>query len=630
MNGIKQMEMKRAGVGRVSRWAVLALLAIGAAAENASANVLEQVPGDAAFVVKVKNLQHLSDRLADYAQQWGIAGLQPGMDNPLGAFKQETGISEGLAADGEMAVYLMEFPMDGEEPLPVGILPVEDYAAFLKNFPDARTEGDITSVTLNTGDPAFVANREGYAVIGMNREAVMPAANAGVKAGEAASTQLNEKDITFHLNIAALREELLPKIEEGRREVLQQIDEVAGPDGDEQAAAFAKFVPLAKAIVNQVLNVGEGFITNTETLTYGLTFGDAGISATYLMDFTKDGYASEVLAMAKPTAEPLVTGLPASQYIFVGGAVSNPEATKKITSDFLAPIRKELDGDDPQMQALSKWLDAAETYFASTTGQRFGMVSPGEEGGIEQIQTLNVMLGDAKAIAEAQKNLLATQDEMLNSMIMSLLGGGGEAGAAPAEGEQQPKVETTLTPNAKTVEGVAFTEFTTDAQPGSAPPKTTVEAVVQQVLANMQMQNQSGLFGVIDPQHFLLSSGGTDEMLASAVKAAKANENALAENEQFAQAGKTLPKERLGVVYVPLDVAIASAVQLANANGMQVSIEVPPDLVPFAFTATTESNSTFRVDGYLPSETLQALVAAGLQIQMQMQQNQQGGQPGEL
>ena len=49
----------------------------------ARAQVLQQVPTDALVVIKIKNLQDVSTKIAALSQQWGLANIRPELNDPL-------------------------------------------------------------------------------------------------------------------------------------------------------------------------------------------------------------------------------------------------------------------------------------------------------------------------------------------------------------------------------------------------------------------------------------------------------------------------------------------------------------------------------------------------------------------
>ena len=72
------------------------------------AQVMDQVPADALMVIKVNNLDTTSQQFAKWAQDVGLAALNPQLADPLKSLQQQMGINEGLATNGEMAIAMLD------------------------------------------------------------------------------------------------------------------------------------------------------------------------------------------------------------------------------------------------------------------------------------------------------------------------------------------------------------------------------------------------------------------------------------------------------------------------------------------------------------------------------------------
>ena len=81
---------------RQIRLAITALVLVICLVARTRADVLEQVPEDALVVVKVSNLQSLSNKLSKFAEDIGLAQAAPQFSNPLNALQEHAGIKEGL------------------------------------------------------------------------------------------------------------------------------------------------------------------------------------------------------------------------------------------------------------------------------------------------------------------------------------------------------------------------------------------------------------------------------------------------------------------------------------------------------------------------------------------------------
>jgi hypothetical protein len=113
------------------------------------ADVLDQVPADAAIVMKVNHIADTNTRLATMLQQLGVTDLVPTMKDPLQTLEDSSGLGAGLDTKRDAAAFFtaenltngMEGRMAG-----VALLPVSDYKAFLGSTDVVRTENETTVV----------------------------------------------------------------------------------------------------------------------------------------------------------------------------------------------------------------------------------------------------------------------------------------------------------------------------------------------------------------------------------------------------------------------------------------------------------------------------------------------------
>src|SRR3954470_9652418 len=99
-------------------------------ATAARAQVLTMVPADAMVVIKIKNVQDVSAKIAVLSQQWGLANIRPELNDPLGTLLAAANLGPGLDKAGEAAVAIMQPKPEGGEPNMVILVPVSDYKAF--------------------------------------------------------------------------------------------------------------------------------------------------------------------------------------------------------------------------------------------------------------------------------------------------------------------------------------------------------------------------------------------------------------------------------------------------------------------------------------------------------------------
>src|SRR5947207_4455765 len=130
---------------KVLRRATVAIVALSLLLCSAvRAQGIKQLPANPLVVIKIKDPEGISKKLADWSQKLGLANFDPAFGDPLGALKKQLNIKDGLDSKGEVVVGIYEPPQAGDEPLVVALLPVSDYKAFLANLANLKTEGEVS------------------------------------------------------------------------------------------------------------------------------------------------------------------------------------------------------------------------------------------------------------------------------------------------------------------------------------------------------------------------------------------------------------------------------------------------------------------------------------------------------
>jgi hypothetical protein len=575
---------------------------------TARADVLEQVPSDALVVFKVNNLKATSDKVAKLANDLGLAQMVPPMADPLGFLQQQVKMTNGVDSAGELAfAYLDADKFDGDDEKSfVVLIPVTDYQAFIGNWADAQTDGAVSQVKMGeSDDPGFISNWGSYAALSANRDIVAnKPANPGLKFPAVTTKELSGKDAILVANFKALGPKLQPKLRENREKILGEIEKEMANDPQS-----AKFAPVAKAVVGQMMNIADGFLGTSEAATFGLSLTNDGILASLVSEFQPDSYAGQLATNAKNTPDHKLAGIPAGKYLFFGGSVSDPESTNKCLDDLAQPILREVLAIGPEFKAAQDYYDGLKAYVGASTGSSIGLMAPSGALGAESlIQGVNIQRGNAKQMLEGYKKMMESQQALMTAL------------GVPAE-----QMKISYAPNAKTVAGVPFdamkSEFNFD-------PNDPSSAQAQQFMNMLYGPNGATvMLGVLDEKTLVQAIGLKDEATESVVAAAKGNLAPLADLPTVRAVSGNLPKNNMAVFYVPVDEIVNTGLNYAKQFGVPVQIQLPPDLPPVGAAFATEG-SAMRADFYVPSQLVQSLVAAGMQAAMQMQGGGGGGGGG--
>jgi hypothetical protein len=568
------------------------------------AQVLQQVPGDSLVVFKVNNLKAGSDKFAKLAQDLGLAAMSPELADPLGALQAKLHVQQGLKTDGEMAIVFVDPAVvngDNEKAMLV-LLPVSDYKAFLGNWADAKTEAGISEVKMaDNPEPAYIANWGSYAALSPAKEVIAKKpTGSGLSVPAVTAKEMMGKDAVLYANFAALKAKLLPQLQQSRTQIMSDMDEHLKAE-----PKLTKYAPTIKTLVNQFLNVAEGFLNQTQAATIGLALVPEGINTTTLAEFIPGSYAATTFTAVKNTDAPLLNGLPTGKYLVYGGGVSDPAVAGKVVSDFIDPVVKELMAVGPEMKPVQDYVAALKAYIGAQKGQTFGVIAPNGAVGAEPLlQFMAVQNGDAKVMSDSYSKMTQAQAD-----VMTAFGVPGTAAVKPV-----------FNPNAKTLDGVTFNQIVTKVDANAQDP-----AMMQQAQVMNMIYGPNGAvvnYGVLAPDKMLVASGVSDQLLSSAIAATKANQAPLADNDKIKAVAAQLPKQRVFVMYVPIDDIVTTGLNYAKQFGFAMNVQLPPDLPPVGMTGATEGTA-IRVDSHIPTTLVQSLVAAGMQAAMQMQ----GGGP---
>ena len=587
----------------ISRRIVLALTLAIAMTQLAAAQVLEQVPDGALVVAKVRNLAETNTKLAAFFKDLGVDQLSPELADPLAAIKKHLNISQGLDEKGEIAFIYVDpsvSSVDDDHSMMI-LVPVTDYKAFTGNFPEAKTEGDFTETKFgHDPDPSYITPWGKFAAISPSKELLGKKPAGGVKLTGLTAKEIANKDAIFYVNMAAVRKMALPKLKDQRENLIGEA--TRSFTGDKE-----KYVPLVKAMVNQVLNIAEGYLNDANSATYGISFGANGINGTLMSEFEPGTYSGDLVTRVKNGDGSMLTGLPNTKYIAYGGAVATPEVSAKIIDDFTGPIMKEVSALGDEGKAITQYIDSFKKMSTAIKGGSFGMLIPsgmlGQDSIFQVVETIN---GDSKAIGDAQKSLMDNQQELMKIL--------------QPNGELQQKV--TFTPAVKTVDGVQLdqmtTEFTGDA--------TTPQAQQMQQMMTM-MYGPGGmkmLTGSIDNDSRIITIATSDDTTQQLITAAKTKDAALGKTDGVTAVTAELPSSKFAVMYFAVDNLITTGLKYAGAMGMNLPINLPPNQPPVGVSMGTEGTAV-RVDTFVPTQLVKSITAAVIQFQMQMQGGGQGG-----
>ena len=625
----------------VRRVAAAAAVAAAMLCARVHAQVLDQVPSDAFAVFEIKSLDGMNTKVAKMAKTFGLDEMNPDFKDPLAALLEKGHISKGVdkSGDAAMAMFLPEKHKKDEkhaegekpkklsaeqeeekeekagkagggahheEPVAVAWSPVTDYDAFVGNFKKADTAeagGDITAVQdpEQAGKTMYIAHRGKYAFMSDKKDR-LESKHVGMKLAGAALHELNSKDAVFFFNMPLLRDRAVPEIKAHRGEWIDELHKTLAGE-----AQFKPYGPVIDTLVNECLDTAETFLNDADAIVFSVNMSDAGFAGGGLVSFKADSKYGKTVASLKPGSTPLLAGLPDKKYFVFGGASVDPKVFGGIVADTLDPIIKSLkDANNDTGKKIASLLETAKTVYATADHSAVGLVMPTKALGQESLlQEIAVVNGDSKIIADGEKKMLVEASDMMGLM--------------PQNAGMKTKI--VMGPD-KSVDGVNLTGYTTKFEFDENDPKGMQ---AQQMLAMMYGPNGiGGTFGAVNAKTFILTQGAGDELLKEAVDAAKDGKDVLSDTAGVKLVSGELPKHAIIVYYVALDNIVSTVVRYAQGFGVPIKMKLPPNLAPIGVSIGVEE-ATIRMDGFLPTSTVQSLIAAGIQAYTQLQGGPGGG-----
>ncbi len=559
----------------------------------ARAQALDQVPEDALVVFKVRNVGELSGKVAKLAKTLGLDQQEPKLADPLGALMEESGMTAGINKAGDMAIAFIDPDKTGGNPdrSVVVLVPTSDFKAFLTNFDGVADAGGGVSKgqPKKGGEEVFLASWGAYAAVTPNKD-ILAKKPVGLKLAGFSAKESDSKDILMYANIKAVRAKALPELKKGREQMIAQIQQ--GLEGE----GAAKFAPLAKVAANGLIDIAERFITDGHSGVVSMNLSDAGITATAGADFEPTSYLGKLALQIKPAQGSLLAGLPDRKYFFFGGGSADPAVTGKLMSDLLDPIIKEM-AAVPEAAKFVPAMEAVKKSYSTMSGWSIGYVAPSGALGQESVlQQVAVMRGDSKTVLESQRTIMASMADFMKLMPQQ-------------EGQS---IEFISKPAAKTVAGVTFDSFETKMK---FPEDDAQAAQVQQMMALIYgPQGMAGVYGAVDAKTAVASQGGSDELIADLVAAAKANADTLSAQASVRAVAAELPKTRNAEMYLDVGTLVNTGIRYAKGFGTPVNVKLPNDLPPIGFSSGADSTA-IRVDMHIPTKLLEGLMSAYLQAQ---------------
>lgn len=311
----------RISIGRCSLLsaAYVALMAGLNPALAAPPAVLDRVPGNAPVVIALRSMKAASEKVNKFAAAVGMPAPE-GDGNPVAMAGKMLG-TPGLNAEGSMAIAIVpgadgKVVMGedaGDDTTGVILIPVTDYAAFVKAMGGEKSDG-VTNVDID-GRPGFIKDLTGgYAALtivpGLLEKFDGKPGNAAAHAamlGKNGAGIADSADVLIVANIAQMQDQL----KEGVQQMKDQAEQMTAMMGEQGAGVGAGIGMAQKAL--------ETFSKDATCGVVGLSFSDSGVTLDAGAQF-REGTEGAKMFNAPGKAGGLMARVPNLPY-YLAGAV---------------------------------------------------------------------------------------------------------------------------------------------------------------------------------------------------------------------------------------------------------------------------------------------------------------------
>lgn len=532
------------------------LLAAGLAATPAVAipPALDRVPAEAPIVIGIRDLNHLFTSV----ERWtGVFAPEEEMEE-LAMVEDILG-TPGVNADGSAAVVL-NFVPGAEEPIPVIIVPVSDYEAFVEAMNGQA--GDGVSTLEIEGEEAYARNLGGgFVALGPDFDAVSDfqgesgrLAAHEARLGKNAAAAADDADLFVIVDLQAMR----PFLEMGMQQMEQSMAMAGMMGGEAVQAQMEMMMGAARAVVD------EG-----RTAFIGMGSGEDGLWLDFAGQFAEGSDTAGVFAEGG-NAGALLNKLPPIDYIAAFAIDTSSEGIRGLMGQ-MAELNQGM-GFGIDVGQMAELVNGQATVIGVTPGLFAG----------------GLFANTVQFTATARpQELLEKSAEMIREM------------------------------DGQTQQGLKFsTSFEKDAAKAGDTPLHAYGVTMEvdpndenAMMASMAMQQMAMIFGAeAGPKGFiaLTDNGMYQTMSRNTTLMSKALDSGggLDSKAGIEAVSKRLPDNRTGVAYVNVKgVTDMVAPMLAMMGGVDLG-EIPEDLSPIAMSLSTGGGGMHsRV--FMPADVLQ-------------------------
>ncbi len=547
---------------------------------------IDLIPDGAQFALVVPDMAAVQGKLKTFGDAVGIP-----IPDVMAEMRRDAGLEKGVKAAGPFLLVIQDLAPaleSDQEPDVVGIMAVEDRAAFLSNFPDAGPEAAGGLIMLNNPEgPKWAKFFGGFVAFSDGKEALESFRQSGEsripeRAGVEGKSCIKRADAFAYINMESLAPLLTAHIDdlvETLTEELEATEEINPMPGGPAAAVamYRMYADIAKAVVR-----------DAQTLIVGLDLSRQGVGLTKALHFKPESKVAGYLHLGSGHAGEQLARLPEKPFIFALAFDGESVPLGRLYKRMLGSIPEEAE-EEVFAGLKEKWVGLIDDFrkgafvaYAPPQGAMMG-------GGLLNAAYV-YEVRDPSAFRKAIRESL----EELNGFTIPLPA---EAAGDEAEGPAGITYATSYTPSALQIDGVDVDQFRFSV---NMPPEMMQQMGPMAAILGMFM-NYNGYVAVRGDQ-LIVTTTADPAAMKELLQSADAGD-ALGTKGSIVKVRSTqLPKNTAGEFYVGLD-GIAEVVNMFVGMMGRPPIRVPADLPPIAGAiAPADGGLLYRL--FVPSTTI--------------------------
>lgn len=573
---------------RLTVLAGTALLSLPAWADVPGA--LDRVPTDAVMVFAIRDLDQFHARFTKLLKDLNVDPGAKGDDKFAMALSLVD--TPGINRKGSAAMALMpdnkakaaeankagedameEEPSEGPGPM-VMIIPVTDYAAFVKAFGGEAAGANIVELTGPKDSDAFSGPMfakdigGGYAAMGPMKDVVETFDGSAGRMAEHTRTLgivggriADKADTVIVTNIAAVT----PKVRDGFTQMKQKAEMVLTMAGDAAKGAEGMMKVADVAV--------ENFLRDAQVGVMGLGLDDGGVWMDLGAQF-KEGSETGKLFQGKGKAAALTGRLPDQPFLLSFALDTSLPGIKQMVKNLAkmtAPAPGTPLADAPNTMAdFAKTIDTVNGY-AMVLGTSPGMMS----GGLFANAAVYCSTNDPAAYTRVMKDsMTAINGKTIGGMTY----------------------KSTYEPGAATISGVKVDKWSSQMTIDPNAP-TAMQAQQVQMMLFGASGGPGGFVATVDKGVVMTMSQNTP-LMTSALESA-VGKNSLGQNAELKGAAEKLPADRTLEAFI----GVRAIIDMVSGFVPGLAEKAPAKIPPIAIGAVTSDSGThLRI--YVPTEVI--------------------------